>query len=84
MIGKADIVRAQGVDGPRGRPEDDALCAYAPRPEDARLVAEAFSLDDPAALRPGVDVPPPPAGRIERNGSQLSRMSVSQASTSLR
>jgi hypothetical protein len=57
---------------------------YAPRPEDARLVAEAFALDDPAELRPNGDVLPSSAGRIEGDRGQLSRMSVSQASTSLR
>ena len=84
MIGQADIVRVKAWMGHANVQTTMRYLRYAPRPEDARLVAEAFSLDDAVELRSDDCVQPSPAGRIEGNTSQLPRMSVSQASTSLR
>jgi integrase len=84
MIGKADIVRVKAWMGHADVQTTMRYLHYAPRPEDARLVAEAFSVDDPAELRLDAQPARVPADGIEGIRSQASRMSVSQASTSLR
>jgi hypothetical protein len=64
---------------------------YAPRPGDARLVDEAFAVDDPVELRAHHGEAPRPDVGIEESSprgvggdAQASRTSVSQASRSLR
>ena len=57
MIAKADIRRVQEWMGPADIQTTMKYLHYAPREEDARLVAEAFRLVTPAGADPGLDVP---------------------------
>jgi integrase len=48
MIGKADIVRVKEWMGHASVSTTMRYLHYAPRPEDAQLVAEAFAIEAPA------------------------------------
>jgi integrase len=56
MIGKADIRRVQEWMGHADIQTTMKYLHYAPRTEDARLVAEAFELSNPAVSEPVTDL----------------------------
>jgi len=55
MIAKADILRVKEWMGHADVQTSMRYLYYVPRPDDARLVDEAFALEDPAALSASVD-----------------------------
>jgi integrase len=55
MIAKADVRRVQEWMGHADIQTTMKYLHYSPRPEDARLVAEAFTLSQPSALEPTTD-----------------------------
>jgi hypothetical protein len=65
MIAKADIVRVKEWMGHADVQTTMRYLHYVPRPDDARLVDEAFALDEPAEPRAHADRAPASAGRIE-------------------
>jgi integrase len=90
MIAVADIVRVKEWMGHADVETTMRYLHYAPRTEDAALVARAFAvhratpLPATVELRPQPAVAHAPADRIEGDERYRSRMSVSQTSTSLR
>ena len=91
MIAKADILRVKEWMGHADVQTTMRYLHYAPRPDDARLVDEAFAVEGPAELSAHDRAAQTPAGGIEGRsprcrwrGGQVLRTSVSHASTSLR
>jgi integrase len=91
MIAKADILRVKEWMGHADVQTTMRYLHYVPRPDDARLVDEAFALEDPTALSASVDSRAAARGghRAQARpggvaGGQTLRTSVSHASTSLR